>query len=455
MLSDQFDNKIKEIMNEPQGSFEEASWQKMEKLLDKHLPQQKDDRRRIFFLLFFFLLLGSGAVLWISGVFSSGTKHFVASTPTSSHKANEIANTSKTKQIPAANRLSTQAQQELTAIEKTVKTKPDAPGKKSWENQTSSLLRSSERKSTVIISKKKTFIQPSSPLHSEKPSGQPAPDNHAVIRLQQTDKQKDLPAVNETAPSGQMQNSAIQADNPSPAPAVNKPAEHDEPYATAKKQNNRKSFASHFFITLSAGPDISAVGFRNAGKVKLNFGAGIGYRFSQRWSLRSGLYAGRKVYTAAPGDYHPPAVFWNYYPNLKSIDANCNVLEWPLSLDYHVAHHQAFSGFVSAGLSSLFMKKETYDYYYKPNNSPQFINYSRTYKNINKHYFAVLNLSGTLAKKISPAMTLQAEPYVKMALSGVGYGKVKLNSSGILFSVMLQPFNGATKNKHRISEGNQ
>jgi len=35
---------------------------------------------------------------------------------------------------------------------------------------------------------------------------------------------------------------------------------------------------------------------------------------------------------------------------------------------------------------------------------------------------------------------LTAEPYLKLPLGGVGYGKVKLNSTGILFSVSVKPF---------------
>jgi hypothetical protein len=34
-----------------------------------------------------------------------------------------------------------------------------------------------------------------------------------------------------------------------------------------------------------------------------------------------------------------------------------------------------------------------------------------------------------------------AEPYIKLPLTGVGYGKVKLNSGGVLFSIGVNPFN--------------
>ena len=87
------------------------------------------------------------------------------------------------------------------------------------------------------------------------------------------------------------------------------------------------------------------------------------------------------------------------------------------------------------------MKKEIYDYYFRPSYSSQYIFYTRTHENENKHYFSVLNISGGFNVNLNKTFTLRAEPYYKLALKGVGYGKVKLNSSGILVSALIKPFN--------------
>ena len=187
-------------------------------------------------------------------------------------------------------------------------------------------------------------------------------------------------------------------------------------------------------------PDVSAVGLSKAGEVKLAYGAGFGYQVSNRFSIRAGYYKGRKVYSADPDDYDPPSNFWNYYPNLKTIDADCKVTELPISVDYRFNQNKKQSWFVSAGVSSLFMKKEVYDYYFKPNYSPNYVTYTRTINNQNKHYFSILNLSGGYTRTIDKHFSIQAEPYFKIAMSGVGYGKVKLNSSGVLFTAIYKPF---------------
>ncbi|HQW93603.1 MAG TPA: hypothetical protein PKY28_10910, partial [Ferruginibacter sp.] len=67
-------------------------------------------------------------------------------------------------------------------------------------------------------------------------------------------------------------------------------------------------------------------------------------------------------------------------------------------------------------------------------------NYERTIKDENRHYFSVLTLSGGYQHKFNGWLSLQAEPFVKLPLGGVGFGKVKLNSSGLLLTVTVKPF---------------
>ena len=66
MPFEDFDKKIKEAADQHHPAYDEKAWRKMEKLLDEHLPQQKDDRRRILFFLLGFLLLGGGLYVAIS-----------------------------------------------------------------------------------------------------------------------------------------------------------------------------------------------------------------------------------------------------------------------------------------------------------------------------------------------------------------------------------------------------
>src|SRR6187397_1232017 len=63
MQSENFDKKIKDSLSQRPPGYDSPDWDKMETLLDKHMPVDKKDRRRIFFILFSFLFLGGGAFL--------------------------------------------------------------------------------------------------------------------------------------------------------------------------------------------------------------------------------------------------------------------------------------------------------------------------------------------------------------------------------------------------------
>jgi hypothetical protein len=237
-------------------------------------------------------------------------------------------------------------------------------------------------------------------------------------------------------------------------PVINAPATDEKTnknYASTvqstpeKKSKVKSKKGNTFFFTLSAGPDVSATGGDKLGKAKLLAGVGLGYTFKDRLTIRSGFYTGRKIYTSSPESYHPPGSFWNYYPNLQKVDADCRVYEIPLSLSYNFSHSSKHQLFASAGISSLLMKKETYNYFYKYSASGPTVTKKYTIRDQNKHYFSILTLSGGYQKNIGKSFSIVVEPYFKIPLSGVGFGKVKLNSGGILFSAVIKPFAGSGK----------
>ena len=206
------------------------------------------------------------------------------------------------------------------------------------------------------------------------------------------------------------------------------------------KKAAKNNFDNLFIISVSAGPDVSAIDLNNAGTVEILYGAGIGYKFAKKWMVRTGFYSVKKVYGAKPTNYNPPNTFWTYYPNLVDIMANCKVNEIPLIVNYTLSENSKKSWFVSAGLSSYFMKKETYDYRSKSPSTGNIWTKTYTVSNEYKHYLASLRLSAGYEKELSNKISISAEPYINLPLSGIGYGKVKLNSAGILLSLGIKPF---------------
>ena len=443
MQSENFDKKLKDLLSQRPPGNDKPEWDKMEVMLDKHLPAEKKDRRRIFLILFTFLLLGGGAfIIWQN---NGRNKNEITSidpqkqnTVTGENNDQTRTNTDKsisTPIVPGTNQTKTDGIEEVP----TTNTSGPQPGNEI--EIAASTPKVSKNKQANNLAVKKT--DPSKQTRDELVKNT-EPERSLNENLTKSEKDQTITEKKEPVKEPKVEKTKTE-NKPDNYRVEEQKAETKEtkPVTVEKnnsnKQKNKSSFANNFFVTVSAGPDFSAVG-GNAGELRLAYGAGVGYQISKKFSIRTGFYAARKVYSADPEDYHPPTNFWNYYPNLENIDANCKVYEIPVTVDYKISSNNKQSWFASAGLSSLLMKEETYEYYFKPNSSPNYITYTKTIHDQNKHYFSVLNLSGGYTRVLNKNISLQAEPYVKIALDGVGYGKVNLNSGGILFSAIIKPF---------------
>ena len=65
MWDDEINKKIKDAADQYHPAYDENAWDKMEQMLDEHLPRKKD-RRRIIYFLPLILLLGGGIFFVIS-----------------------------------------------------------------------------------------------------------------------------------------------------------------------------------------------------------------------------------------------------------------------------------------------------------------------------------------------------------------------------------------------------
>lgn len=217
--------------------------------------------------------------------------------------------------------------------------------------------------------------------------------------------------------------------------------ENDIKIVGLKKSLKKKgNFRNSLEFNMSSGLDVSSVQLTKPGKASLVYGAGIGYIFSPKWNVRAGFFEMRKIYKAKPFNYHPPAKFWNDYPYLEDIHADCKLYEVPVILSYSFTETPSYSYFGSVGLSSYFMKKETY-HYLSELPAGQYQSDTFSVNNENKHYLSSLRLSlGYKRKPENSNVSIIAEPYINLPLRGVGFGKVKLKSAGILVTLSIKPF---------------
>lgn len=443
MWSDEINKKIEEAEGTNNPAYNDKAWENMELLLDKHLPQKK--KRRRFILLLLPLVLAGGTIFFIVQKKRTNDIAITAQKNTIVQPADKsLPGNGNTGDIIAPSK--TIAVQPGT-VEKTTKNNlseintqnPSVPARQQLNNakiKPNPASRDYEQAQSFLRKKTaaKTRTTRDNNLVSEKPviPGMPASNNNPTSinnATSTTNSSVKSDAVNPVSTD----NAAIQK-----ALTITDKKQEDsiQKEITKTKDPKRKtSIGSKFSLNLSFGPDVSGVGIDNPGKLEMQYGVGVSYALSKKLTVRTGFFAVSKIYTADSGDYKT-----SYTINkLQKVDANCMVYEIPLSLVFNFPTVKKHNWFISGGLSSYLMKKETYGYHYENSwGQPQY--YKRTYKNENTHLFSVINLSGGYQYHFTDRFSIMAEPYIKIPASGIGVGKVKLNSTGVLFTVGFKPF---------------
>lgn len=113
------------------------------------------------------------------------------------------------------------------------------------------------------------------------------------------------------------------------------------------------------------------------------------------------------------------------------------MFEVPIDFRYNLAQNKKELFFATAGLSSYFMKKESYNYDEAAWGSiwPAM----KTYTNSGNNLFSIINLSVGLEHKINKSISLRINPYLKIPLKGLGIGSIPITSSGINIGITV-PF---------------
>ncbi|MEO0331529.1 MAG: hypothetical protein AAF223_07570, partial [Bacteroidota bacterium] len=191
-------------------------------------------------------------------------------------------------------------------------------------------------------------------------------------------------------------------------------------------------------IGVGISPDVSAINLGEASQVGSQAKVGIEYFFFPRLSVQTGVIFSNKVYTANGESYKPSPGYWKKYRIPNSIDAQCDVLDISINLRYYAINLPRSRVFVSGGLSSYLMLTEDYVYQYRKVNGKKPYNYEHQERNKNQHYFKVANVSLGYEQLLSKRWALQVEPFVKIPVAGVGFGKIKLATTGMFVSLNYQ-----------------
>ncbi|HXS57437.1 MAG TPA: hypothetical protein VN726_15000 [Hanamia sp.] len=425
MLDDENDKRIKEAAEQYHPAYDDAAWEKMSQLLDEHLPQKKE--RKIIFFILPSLLLVAALVFFIINYSGKKDSHNVAQN-LSSKQNTERSLLEK----PVVN------SKEKSAPSLTSPAKPLLPFEKNPTKNEKTLNEvNPQKKNEISVS---SIDQKKNETSSDKNFTKENELKDQAAPATNKDSEKNQPAL----PGEATKNDSVTKSNSENISQAGKTIDEknvakNEKAGTIKKTTKTNSgFKNNFGISISAGPDISGVKANKIGRLTAIFGAGLSYSISKNFSVRSGFYISKKIYSVEGNDYDLPGGNPNY-AYLENVNANCTVYEIPVKADYNFTRIKNHNWFISTGLSSYLMKKENYNYVYKTVSGST---YSKDWavNNKNKHFFSVLSLSGGYQYSFNKQFSFAAEPYINIPLKGVGEGKVKLNSAGILLTLKAKPF---------------
>lgn len=185
---------------------------------------------------------------------------------------------------------------------------------------------------------------------------------------------------------------------------------------------NRPQYA----ITVLGSSNINGVGSFSQAQVGTNLGLLFSVGVS-KFSFSTGAIYAKTPYTANASNYNVgyPA---KHAPD--NISADCRVLDIPLNVDYRVYSKAKNQFSIGSGLSSYIMLNENYNYTYSGPYAPLYPS-SLSLTNQNRYFLGVLNLDATFQRKLSAKLSFDVQPYLKIPLTGIGAGDVKLQTAGV------------------------
>lgn len=201
----------------------------------------------------------------------------------------------------------------------------------------------------------------------------------------------------------------------------------------AVSEENDSAIRARWFVKLPVSPDFTSIDYEMPGKPGVNIGLMVEFIPNKRVGISAGAIWSRKLYSKE----NPPTTYGSGSHKVRLLDGDCRVLDIPINLTYYwPVRSSRISFFATAGFSSYIMLEERYEFTVSGNTHDY--TYREDISHENNEWFSILNLSIGIQRQIGKRFWLQAEPFLKAPLSGIGEGKVDLVSSGAFFTLKYQ-----------------
>jgi hypothetical protein len=480
---EEFDRLCREAAENPEGHPSADGWDKLRRKLDREMPE-KPDRRPGWLLWLPFLIsiplamaywsqfpasgrnlssslsvlkpvqqTGKGASNQQPGLTSTDTRNGSPATESPSPGASAAALDQSLAAAPQKSVPENQAgsQAEVTRIESSRSGNPQVNNKNGGNReqmQTGQLTPPLRIKSGQSSAKNMDQQEGASRRKTEQVVQGRDPEQTAQAQANES-VSKDLAEASAFQADAKDSSVQVLAKSATASPEPMKASSGDSAAAEPLQEPAPEPIANNegFGFMAVFGPDFSNVHFAAGSKSGFSLGMLFEYHFNKRLSLQSGMIYEKKNYTAMGDAYGKIPGYDVNYPGFKmnKVDAQCFMWEIPVNVRYNFLSGNQHRVFAAGGFSTYLMRKEDLHYYFSYNNVSKYKNWMNDQSSA--YWFAVANLSVGYEYRINQMFSVQAEPYFKIPVKGMGYGSVPINSMGILFGIRYRPLNTVDPSK--------
>jgi hypothetical protein len=207
--------------------------------------------------------------------------------------------------------------------------------------------------------------------------------------------------------------------------------------STVKINDNSK----YFYAGILYAKDKSSI------KLEPNKGTGysvafmLGYHFSKNWSIESGLHIEKKELYTTGANFDKSIL--NATGNIVWIESEAKLLEIPITIKRDLFQKKKHSLFVSLGLSSFIVNKETVEY--EEEIGGLFQNEIVVFNNNTSNIFSTFNLSLGYQYKLGKIGNIRIEPYFNIPIGVIGNSKSPIYSKGLFLGWTFDFHNNSLK----------
>jgi hypothetical protein len=419
LAADQFQTEVKA-----------PSWNSIEQMLNKEMPQRNNKSKYLFYFFMLTGLLAGGAFLFIQKVNFIQPKSLVvvasqAQLQTKTGKNNsqveekDIFSNKSDSRIAVENRNSKQRNSQI--------------------NKLPFLFKSNNAKESVLSYKKEVATQ------TAKNELKNTVENQYQLREKRVDPEGLINCNNTNDLSFVEGNDKPVQLFPSISIYSDSSGRDINPATMEQKEKRSANRSNDFFVTALVGSDISTVNFIKNNNLGVGLGISAGYNFSHRWSIRSGITFSKKGYAANGNNFQLDAAkltlpVYNTL-QLQEVKGLTNIIEVPLNVEYWFTTAKKTGFYASAGLSAYFTRWEDIDYSILLDGT-KVVEREKSYNanEENTHAISgVFDLSAGWYAITSNRFFVELGPYAKIPITRMGVGDIKLMSFGISAALSFRP----------------